>query len=86
MGSIPGQGTKNPHAVGQLRPHITTRENLYAALKTQYSQNLNIYIYIYIYNLEIEKQKKVLGVLKQNLLSMKYKSLYFFYHFLFIEV
>ena len=26
MGSIPGPGTKIPHAVGQLSPHATTRE------------------------------------------------------------
>ena len=25
-GSIPGQGTKIPHAVGQLSPHTTTSE------------------------------------------------------------
>ena len=25
-GSIPGQGTKFPHAVGQLSPHTATRE------------------------------------------------------------
>ena len=25
-GSIPGQGTRIPHAVGQLSPHATTRE------------------------------------------------------------
>ena len=26
VGSIPGQGTKNPHATGQLSLHATTRE------------------------------------------------------------
>ena len=26
MGSIPGQGTKIPHALGQLNPHATTTE------------------------------------------------------------
>ena len=26
MGSIPGQGTKIPRAVGQLSPHATTTE------------------------------------------------------------
>ena len=26
MGSIPGQGTKIPHAEGQLSPGVTTRE------------------------------------------------------------
>ena len=26
MGSIPGQGAKIPHAMGQLSPHATTRE------------------------------------------------------------
>ena len=26
VGSIPGQGTKIPHAMGQLSPHIATRE------------------------------------------------------------
>ena len=25
VGSIPGQGTKIPHAVGQLRPHAWTK-------------------------------------------------------------
>ena len=25
-GSIPGQGTKTPHAVGKLSPHATTTE------------------------------------------------------------
>ena len=28
VGSIPAQGTKIPHAVGQLNPHTTTREAL----------------------------------------------------------
>ena len=27
MGSIPGQGTKIPHATGQLSPHSTNRES-----------------------------------------------------------
>ena len=26
VGLIPGQGTKIPHAVGQLSPHVTTTE------------------------------------------------------------
>ena len=26
VGSIPGQGTKIPHATGQLSPHATTTE------------------------------------------------------------
>ena len=26
MGSIPGQGTKIPHAMGQLSPHTATTE------------------------------------------------------------
>ena len=26
MGSIPGQGTKNPHTAGQLSPRARTRE------------------------------------------------------------
>ena len=28
VGSIPGQGTKSPHASEQLSPHTTTREPL----------------------------------------------------------
>ena len=26
MGSVPGRGTRIPHATGQLNPHATTRE------------------------------------------------------------
>ena len=37
-GSIPGQGTKIPHVVGQLSPHTTTRESPHAATKTRHSQ------------------------------------------------
>ena len=29
MGSNPGQGTKIPHAAGQLSPHTPTRESTY---------------------------------------------------------
>ena len=32
--AIPGQGTKIPHAMGQLSPRITTRE-----IKTKHTQN-----------------------------------------------
>ena len=51
--SIPGWGTKIPHAVGQLSPRATTKEperhnyrahalwSLGAATKTQYSQKTN---------------------------------------------
>ena len=37
-GSIPGQGTKIPHASGHRGLHPTTREILYTARKTQHSQ------------------------------------------------
>ena len=80
VGSIPGQGTKNPHAVGQLRPHITTRENLYAALKTQYSQNLNIYIYIY--NLENRKAEKSFACLETKFIKHEIQKSLFFLSFL----
>ena len=34
MGSIPGQGTKIPHAIGQPSLHATTRENPCTKAKT----------------------------------------------------
>ena len=49
-GSIPGRGTKIPHAVGQLSPHAATTEPVYSrapalqekctTVKTEGSQNL----------------------------------------------
>ena len=36
--SIPGRGTKIPHAVGQPNQHIPTRQSLCTATKTQYSK------------------------------------------------
>ena len=33
-GLIPGQGTKIPHATGQLSPHVATRESAQPKIKT----------------------------------------------------
>ena len=35
--SVPGQGIKIPHTVGQLCPHAATRESLSTVVKTQSS-------------------------------------------------
>ena len=47
-GSIPGRGTKIPHAAGQISPRDTTREkpctavnSPHAASKTRRSRNIN---------------------------------------------
>ena len=39
MGSLRGQGTKIPHATGQISQWAKTRESPLAALKTKYGQN-----------------------------------------------
>ena len=47
-GSIPGQGMKIPHAMGQLSPRATTTEPVpqlespHAATKTQHNQKIRI--------------------------------------------
>ena len=42
-GSIPGQGTKTTHALGQLSPLATTREaHVHPGLKTKHKHNTQI--------------------------------------------
>ena len=41
MGSIPGQGTKIPHAMGQLSPHTATKKIPHAATKTPMQPKVN---------------------------------------------
>ena len=38
MGSLPGRGTKIPHATGQISQWAKTRESPLAAMKTKYGQ------------------------------------------------
>ena len=38
LGSIPGEGIKIPHAMGQVSVLTTARESPYATMKTQHSQ------------------------------------------------
>ena len=38
-GSVLGQGTKTPHATGQLSPHSATRQSPRTMMKTQHGQN-----------------------------------------------
>ena len=37
VSSIPSQGTKSPHAAGQLGPHAEIRESPGTTIKTQHS-------------------------------------------------
>ena len=41
VGSIPGQGTKIPHATGQLSPHTATKKIPHAATKTPMQPKVN---------------------------------------------
>ena len=50
VGSIPSQGTKTLHGLGQLSLSATTRESLHAARKTQHNQK--------------KKKKKEIGCLQ----------------------
>ena len=40
-GSVPGQGTKIPHATGQLSPHTATKKIPHAATKTPMQPKVN---------------------------------------------
>ena len=35
---VPGQGTKTPHASGQVRPYAIARKSLHATVKTQHGK------------------------------------------------
>ena len=44
VGSIPGQGTKTPHAVGQLSPRATTTELVRLNERTRVPQNYRAHV------------------------------------------
>ena len=56
-GSIPGQGTKIPHASGQLSPFTAAGESLYTATKIQHNQQLKINKKLILKNV-LKNQKK----------------------------
>ena len=38
---VPGQGTKTPHASGQVSPYAIARKSLHATVKTQHGKKKN---------------------------------------------